>query len=173
MGFIPFVRSNVPQACKTFQTNNNIFGYCLNYRDEKRSCGGSSGGEGGLVGSCCSPFGIGSDIGGSLRIPAEFNGLYTIKPNFRNDRNANAYYGKYAGGCTIKGQPGPLTKSVRDLVTYCDFMFDKQNYKGINPTKIDPQLNLVTLDHLIWQAKPKLKIGMVTRLDTLKCSPSH
>ena len=70
MGLIPFVRSNVPQACKTIESNNNMFGYCMNYRNKNRSCGGSSGGEGGLVGSCCSPFGIGSDIGGSLRVPA-------------------------------------------------------------------------------------------------------
>lgn len=44
MGLIPFVRSNVPQACKTFETNNHIFGYCKNPRNETRSCGGSSGG---------------------------------------------------------------------------------------------------------------------------------
>jgi Asp-tRNA(Asn)/Glu-tRNA(Gln) amidotransferase A subunit family amidase len=85
-----------------------------------------------------------------LRIPAEFNGLFTIKPDCRNERDANAYYGKYAAGCTIKGEPGPLTKSVRDLVTYCDFMFDKQNYKGISPKKVDPHLNLKPLDHSIW-----------------------
>jgi fatty acid amide hydrolase 2 len=42
----------------------------MNFRKNDRSCGGSSGGEGGLVGSLCSPIGIGSDIGGSLRIPA-------------------------------------------------------------------------------------------------------
>lgn len=56
-----------------------------------------------MVGSCCSPFGIGSDIGGSLRIPAEFNGVCTIKPSLRNERDGNAFYGKYAAGCTIKG----------------------------------------------------------------------
>ena len=70
MGFIPFVRTNVPQACKSFDTNNNIFGYAKNPWDPSRSTGGSSGGEGGLVGSHSSPIGIGSDIGGSLRIPA-------------------------------------------------------------------------------------------------------
>lgn len=47
-----------------------MFGYCMNARKYDRSCGGSSGGEGGLVGALCSPIGIGSDIGGSLRIPA-------------------------------------------------------------------------------------------------------
>lgn len=101
-----------------------MFGYCLNYRNNSRTCGGSSGGEGGMVGSFCSPFGIGSDIGGSLRVPAQFNGLFTLKVSGRNERNCNAYYGKYAGGCTVKGEPGPLTRSVRDIVTYCEFMFN-------------------------------------------------
>jgi Asp-tRNA(Asn)/Glu-tRNA(Gln) amidotransferase A subunit family amidase len=44
MGFIPFVRTNVPQANKTFDTNNHIFGYSSNPWDTTRSCGGSSGG---------------------------------------------------------------------------------------------------------------------------------
>jgi Asp-tRNA(Asn)/Glu-tRNA(Gln) amidotransferase A subunit family amidase len=44
MGFIPFVRTNVPQGCKSIETNNNIFGYCLNPWNITHSCGGSSGG---------------------------------------------------------------------------------------------------------------------------------
>lgn len=150
-----------------------MFGYCLNYRNSLRTCGGSSGGEGGMVGSFCSPFGIGSDIGGSLRVPAEFNGLFTLKVSGRNERNCNAYYGKYAGGCTVKAEPGPLTRSVRDIVTYCEFMFNEQNYARINKKKIDPHLTLTPLDHSIFQLKSRLKIGIIPRLDTLKCSPSH
>lgn len=44
MGLIPIARSNVPQACKTIETNNNIFGYSKNPWNNLRSCGGSSGG---------------------------------------------------------------------------------------------------------------------------------
>ena len=44
MGFIPFVRSNVPQGCKTIDTNNNMFGYSKNPWNLLHSCGGSSGG---------------------------------------------------------------------------------------------------------------------------------
>jgi Asp-tRNA(Asn)/Glu-tRNA(Gln) amidotransferase A subunit family amidase len=47
-----------------------MFGYSKNFINPERSCGGSSGGEGGAVGARCSPIGIGADIGGSLRIPA-------------------------------------------------------------------------------------------------------
>ena len=69
-GLIPFVRSNVPQGCKTFETHNNIITYSSNPWNKQRSCGGSSGGEAGLVAAYCAPFGIGTDLGGSLRIPA-------------------------------------------------------------------------------------------------------
>lgn len=44
MGFIPFARTNVPQGIRTFDTNNNIFGYCRNPWNHERSTGGSSGG---------------------------------------------------------------------------------------------------------------------------------
>jgi len=66
-----------------------------------------------------------------------------------------------------------LSKSVRDLVTYSDYMFDKLNYKNINPKKINPHLALTSFDHSLWSEKPKMKIGIVSRLNTIKCSPSH
>ena len=113
MGFIPFVRTNVPQACKTIETNNNIFGYAKNPWDTTRSTGGSSGGEGGLIGSYSSPIGLGSDIGGSLRIPAEFNGLCTLKPGQRSiTKLGNAYYGKFSGGIPVKSEFGVICRSV-------------------------------------------------------------
>lgn len=61
-------------------TTNEIWGLAHNPWKYERSCGGSSGGEGGLVASKCVPLGIGSDIGGSIRIPASFNGVCGIKP---------------------------------------------------------------------------------------------
>lgn len=70
MGFIPFVRTNVPQGIRTYDTNNNMFGYCRNPWNLERSTGGSSGGQSGMVSSYCSPIGLGTDLGGSLRVPA-------------------------------------------------------------------------------------------------------
>jgi len=61
-------------------TDNFIWGRAKNFFDHDRSCGGSSGGDAGLVASRCVPLGIGSDIASSLRIPAHFNGIYTFKP---------------------------------------------------------------------------------------------
>lgn len=77
------------------------------------------------MGSHSSPIGIGSDIAGSLRIPAEFNGLCTLKPAQRSiTKLGNAYYGKFAGGLTVKSEFGALARSVEDLITYNSFMFN-------------------------------------------------
>jgi Asp-tRNA(Asn)/Glu-tRNA(Gln) amidotransferase A subunit family amidase len=112
MGLIPFVRSNVMQSCKTGETNNNMFGYAKNPWNEERSCGGSSGGEGGLIGSYCSPIGFGTDIGGSIRIPAEWNGLTALKPALRYSRKGNCYYGRMTDGSPIKSELGPISRST-------------------------------------------------------------
>jgi len=52
----------------------------MNPLNVKRSCGGSSGGDAGLIAARCVPFALGSDIGGSLRVPAAFCGIYGMKP---------------------------------------------------------------------------------------------
>ncbi len=61
-------------------SENFIFGTALNFHDHKRSCGGSSGGDGALVSSKCVPLGVGSDLASSIRVPAAFNGVCGFKP---------------------------------------------------------------------------------------------
>ena len=68
-GGIPFVKSNVPQILGMPESINRIFGQVKNPHNRERAAGGSSGGEGSLLASRCSPVGIGSDAAGSIRIP--------------------------------------------------------------------------------------------------------
>lgn len=79
-GAIPIVRGNVPQLALTMHTDNFLWGRAQNPYDVTRSCGGSSGGEGGIVASRCAPLAFGSDVAGSIRIPAAFNGVRGFKP---------------------------------------------------------------------------------------------
>lgn len=79
-GAIPFIKTNVSQGCLLVESINNIYGTVLNPWNRALSAGGSSGGEGALVAFRGSPLGLGTDGGGSLRIPAMWNGLYTLKP---------------------------------------------------------------------------------------------
>ncbi|GAX80280.1 hypothetical protein CEUSTIGMA_g7718.t1 [Chlamydomonas eustigma] len=79
-GALVTCKGNVPQALMTFESDNNIFGNTSNPHNEERTAGGSSGGEGALLASNCVNCAVGSDIAGSLRFPALFCGIYSLKP---------------------------------------------------------------------------------------------
>ena len=72
--------SNTPELCMWMETNNKVYGRTSNPYDARRVAGGSSGGEGSLIGAGASPFGLGADVGGSIRFPAFFNGVFGHKP---------------------------------------------------------------------------------------------
>ena len=76
-GAIVVCTSNVPEGGLWMETYNDLYGRTSNPWDPKRTSGGSSGGEGALVGSGATPFGLGSDVGGSIRIPAAFCGTWS------------------------------------------------------------------------------------------------
>ncbi|KGL92982.1 Fatty-acid amide hydrolase 1, partial [Charadrius vociferus] len=79
-GAIPFAMTNVPQSLFNYDCSNPIFGQTLNPFNHQKSPGGSSGGEGALIAGGGSILGIGSDIGGSIRLPSSFCGLCGLKP---------------------------------------------------------------------------------------------
>ena len=92
-GAIPLGITNVPELCMWMETDNRIYGRTNNPYNAKHIVGGSSGGEGAIVGSGGSPFGIGSDIGGSIRMPAFFNGVFGHKPSSGLVPNTGQYPG--------------------------------------------------------------------------------
>ena len=79
-GAIPIGVTNTSELCMWMETNNRLYGRTRNPYDPSRIVGGSSGGEGALVGIGASPFGLGSDVGGSIRMPAFFCGVFGHKP---------------------------------------------------------------------------------------------
>ncbi len=80
-GAIPLGVTNTPELCLWIETENRQYGRTNNAYSANRTAGGSSGGEGAAVGSGGSPIGLGADIGGSIRIPAFFNGVFGLKPS--------------------------------------------------------------------------------------------
>ncbi|ERF71857.1 hypothetical protein EPUS_01772 [Endocarpon pusillum Z07020] len=81
LGAVLYCKTSVPHTLMTGETVNNIIEYTWNPKNRNLCSGGSSGGEGALIGLKGSPAGFGTDIGGSIRIPAAFNGLYGIRPS--------------------------------------------------------------------------------------------
>src|SRR6266853_163966 len=79
-GAIILGKTNVPELCADFQTDSPLFGTTKNPWDARRSAGGSTGGGAVAVAARLSPLEIGSDIGGSVRNPAHYNGIFALKP---------------------------------------------------------------------------------------------
>ncbi|XP_011336494.2 fatty-acid amide hydrolase 2 [Ooceraea biroi] len=79
-GGIPLLVSNTPEMCMWWHTFNKVTGTTRNPYDTRRTAGGSSGGEAALLGAGASLLGMGSDIAGSVRVPALFCGIFSHKP---------------------------------------------------------------------------------------------
>lgn len=114
-----------------FESKNEIYGQAHNPHNKDRTPGGSSGGEGALVGGACSPFGIGSDIGGSVRIPAAFCGVYGFKAtphriSFVGHPSVTPLKGNHSHQLYILPALGPICKSMGDLELLMSIMGDVQ-----------------------------------------------
>jgi Asp-tRNA(Asn)/Glu-tRNA(Gln) amidotransferase A subunit family amidase len=119
-GLIPHVRSNLPTLVMSSETDNDVYGLAVNPYNAARMVGGSSGGEGVLISSRCSPLGIGSDIAGSVRIPAMACGLFSFKPtpgrvSTVGFESVSAELGGCEGQNLVRGCPGPMARCVEDL----------------------------------------------------------
>jgi amidase len=114
LGCTLYCKTSVPHTLMSAETVNNIIGYTWNPKNRYLSSGGSSGGEGALIGLRGSPIGFGTDIGGSIRIPAAFNGLYGLRPSSGRlpyEGMANSMDGQN----TVLSVVGPLATTVQSL----------------------------------------------------------
>ena len=113
-GAILLGKTNTPELTLSFETNNAIYGRTSNPYDVDRTSGGSSGGAAAIVAAGGSPFDIGSDFGGSIRLPAHCCGIAGIKPSSgRVPRTGHIY--PFGGVLDSFQQIGPLARSVDDL----------------------------------------------------------
>lgn len=109
-----FVRTTMPQTGMFLETWSNLWGRTKNPFNTNFSAGGSSGGDGALVAMRGAPFCPSTDIGGSIRAPGTFNGLYAIRPTA--ERTAKRGMGTAAPGqVSIKVSCGPNCHSMSDL----------------------------------------------------------
>lgn len=174
MGFIPFVRTNIPQNNMSFETCNNIYGRTNSPWNKERTPGGSSGGEGGLICSGGSVIGVGSDIGGSCRIPAAFCGLYTLMSQ-RYSKLGEVSYGPLNDGIlNVRVAYCPITKSVKDLVAFTHEINLPENYTSLkNPHLLDPYLRAIPFDLLEYRSNRKLVIGVARHTDQTPSSACY
>lgn len=107
--------TNVPEFLMAYETDNLLYGRTNNPWDLARTPGGSSGGEAAAIAAGLSAGGIGSDGGGSIRIPAHYCGICGLKPT-PGRIPATGHYPASAGPFSQLGVVGPMARTVADLI---------------------------------------------------------
>ena len=114
-GAIPLGVTNTSELCMWMETNNRVYGRTNNPYNPAHIVGGSSGGEGAIIAAGGSPFGLGSDVGGSIRMPAFFNGVFGHKPTGTLVPGTGQF--QNAEGDTLRYlATGPLCRHAEDLM---------------------------------------------------------
>ncbi len=115
-GAVAFARTNMPDFGLRITTESSLYGDTHNPWDYSRTVGGSSGGEAAAIATGMSPFGLGNDIGGSLRNPAYCCGIASIKPSFGRVASGND---SFPADPMLNSQlmlaHGPLARTVGDV----------------------------------------------------------
>jgi len=143
-GAVPVARTNLPDMLFAFESDNLLFGRTNNPYDYSRTSGGSSGGEAALIASCGSPFGLGSDAAGSVRLPAHYCGIASLKPT--SGRLARTGHVPPPGGWVeTLWQIGPMARHVEDLQALMPILLGPD---GLDHTVIPMPYSGVPLENL-------------------------
>lgn len=114
-GAIPLGLTNTPEALTWIETDNPVYGLTQNPWDLRRTPGGSSGGEAAIIAAGGSAFGLGSDMGGSIRTPANFCGIAGHKPTAGWVPTVDGSWPVPQGAAADYACGGPLARAVGDL----------------------------------------------------------
>ena len=116
-GGIMLGKTNTPEFGYKATTENRVFGDTHNPWALEKTSGGSSGGAGAATAAGLAPLSVGTDGGGSIRIPSSFSGIYGLKPTFGRVPSGPGF----GGGMTIS-HTGPMTRTVADAAMMLDVM---------------------------------------------------
>ncbi|KAL7777822.1 hypothetical protein CFE70_004493 [Pyrenophora teres f. teres 0-1] len=157
-GAVLYCKTNIPQTLMALDSHNNIFGRTINPLNTAVTAGGSSGGEGALVAMRGSILGVGTDVGGSIRIPAMCDGTFGIKPSWERIPYAGQEGGALPGASKIgiPASAGPLAHSMRDIELFFSAVSAQQPWTvdaDVAPLPWTPSSSL----------PKKLRIGIVRR----------
>lgn len=151
-GAVFYCKTNIPTAMMMAESVNNVFGRAVNPLNRKTSSGGSSGGESALIAFGASPLGVGTDIGGSLRIPAACTGIFTLRPSAGRSPIQRSRPG-LAGQEAVMSVNGPMTPHFESLELFM------KTVVGMEPWLEDPKC--LPIPWRTVEPKAKLKLGVI------------
>jgi amidase len=124
-GAVILGKTNVPVGLADHQAANPVYGRTGNPIDLSRSPGGSSGGSAAALACGMVPLELGSDIGGSIRVPAAFNGIWGHKPTYGALNSDGHYPPRTDGHVPPLAVIGPLARNADDLALALDLLADR------------------------------------------------
>ncbi|CAK9786273.1 putative amidase [Cutaneotrichosporon oleaginosum] len=152
-GAVFYCKTTNPQSLMHLETECYL-GITTSPYNNNLTAGGSSGGEGALIGMKGSPLGVGTDIGGSVRSPAAACGIYSFKPSVGRVSFGGCVVPIAPAGCeAILGSHGPMGRSARDMELYMRIMAASE------PWRVDPTLHVKPWREVT--TTRKLRIGVL------------
>ena len=135
-GAILMGKTNTPSLAMDMQTTNLVFGTTVNLFNPEWTAGGSSGGSSVAVAARMTPFEFGTDLAGSIRVPAAFNGVYGLRPTFGlvTMRGHVPPRPDELDGIRRMATAGPITHHIEDLAMLLDIV----GGPGIGDHRLDP-----------------------------------
>jgi fatty acid amide hydrolase len=175
-GAIILGKTNVAQLLMYFESCNPVYGVTNNPYNAKHTCGGSSGGEGAVIGYGGSPVGIGTDIGGSIRIPAAFCGICSIKPTMQRIPDLCRFIDN-PPPVSINSVAGVLGNSADDLQLLLGIINKEASKKNTNqPLKNFKDVDITKLkvgyflSDGLFEPMPAVKRAVLEAIEQLKKS---
>jgi len=155
LGAVFYCKTNQPQAIMHLESTGH-YGRTLNPFNINLSAGGSTGGEAALVAMKGSVMGVGTDIGGSVRGPSAFCGIYGFKPTSYTLPMRGYLASPFAAEVNVLTSTGPMCRSLRDMDLFMRLIQDAKPYLT------DPRLIPIPWTGLKTVASKPLKIGIIS-----------
>jgi amidase len=152
LGAVLYCKTNLPQTIMTGDSDNNVFGRTLNPRNKSLTVGGSTGGEGALLALRGSILGVGTDIGGSIRVPSVCSGVYGFRPTVGLIPHSGVRDLTPPGTDGVRSAAGPMATSLRDCARLLSSILDAGTWKYDSTSISIPWLNL--------KSPHKLRVGV-------------
>ncbi|KAK4183217.1 amidase signature domain-containing protein [Podospora australis] len=156
-GAVPFVKTNCPITLLSFESANEVWGRTKNPHNVDYSPGGSTGGESALLAAGGSRVGVGSDVAGSVRVPAHFSGCYSL-------RCSTGRWPKAGIATSMPGQEGvpsvysPMARTLNDLRYFTRAVLGMQGWRydhSVHPLAWRPEVEKE------FEERKKLKVGVL------------
>lgn len=153
LGAVLYCKTNLPQTIMTGDSHNNVFGRTLNPHNTTLTAGGSTGGEGALIALRGSLLGVGTDIGGSIRIPSLCNGIFGLRGSVGMVPHSGVRDLTVPGTDGVRSAAGPMATSIRDCRLFMKAVMESETWRYDSTVMSVPWRNL--------NVKEKLRIGLV------------